>query len=101
MEYGSIKGTAFAFRLQSSTKSDLWNLYRLNRRNFYSLYTAIEAFSSFESSDTGNRVYGIQSLATAGERIPMNYSKSIEEVFCGVMQKVKLPFLSPQRLERV
>jgi hypothetical protein len=65
-----------------------------------SLKFVIETFTDFECTDPLDCVYGLQSLVQRHERIDVDYSKSMEDMFADVMQMVKnldsLPSWSPR-----
>jgi hypothetical protein len=53
----------------------------------YRLKDTLEAFQLFESSDVRDRVYGLLSLVKPEDRIPVDYSKTADQVFCDVIHK--------------
>jgi hypothetical protein len=54
----------------------------------FRLRNSLEAFQLFESSDIRDRVYGLLSLVKPEDRIPVDYLKTAEQVFCDVIHKL-------------
>lgn len=62
--------------------------YLSNTSRIAELFIVIGTFSAFECADPRDRVYGLQSLVESKQRVAVDYTKSIEEVFDDVMWKV-------------
>lgn len=74
--------------LEGHCASSILVNHRYFDRSHNRLKSVLELFMNFESTDIRDRVYGLLSLVPPDARIPIDYSKSIEQVFLDTMVKI-------------